>query len=1091
MRCEKCDFSNPAGMQFCGNCAAPLPQHCAHCRHDNPPNFRFCGYCGQQLAGARERQLTPAEQGVAVGGAGEGRQKDSLQLAGSAERRQLTVMFVDLVGSSTLSERLDPEELREIITIYRDQSQQVMQQYSGHIAQYLGDGILAYFGYPNAGEGDTKRGVRAALALIEALTKLEGSLQEKFGINLQVRVGIHTGLVVIGETSAAESDRLALGEAPNIAARLQGLAQPNMVCISGATRSLIGEDFQVQSLGRHSLKGFTQPVEVFTVLEETEFLQRRTTRTPQNATPLVGREQERGLMLDRLDQAVEGTGQVVCLSGEPGIGKTRLIQEIHQPLSGVEHFYIELQGIAYYRNSPFHAITSYLCRAFKLHHGLSNEEKLANIHHAFRENSLDGEQEIAALCRLLGVTYRLQDDSEAQAASSSKRKTINTLFNIIQKMAEGRLLVLVVDDAQWIDPSTLELVGMMVDQAPLWKMFILLSFRNDFQLPWKQQANFTYIMLNRLSRRQVGRLINTMAGGKRLPDELFRDVIAKTDGIPLFVEELLKTILGSGKLIEGDESFELADLSYALKIPATLQDLLMANIDKLGDEKELAQLVATLGREFIYELLRAVVPMDEDKLQKQLKDLVNSDLLQQRGLPPEASYTFRQALLQETAYQSLLKSTRQDYHRRIAGIIKQRFPDKIVSQPEVYAHHLMECGDPQAALPFWIQAGRQALDRFANLEAAAHLNRALDILRRQPDSEQRLQQELECLLLLGQTLVMGKGYTATQVEEVFSQAARLSADLQRINIKFPAIAGLWRYYYTRGDLTTARELAGQLLAMNDGGDDAMQRVEADRIMGCTLFWQGELVSADSYLQAALSAGQASAGSADICRQFSQDPRVATLSNAALVKWFLGDKALALQLARESIVLAKTLQHPFSIAYALHFAAIIVGDFCGEISTARQYVEEELRLSEQYGYNFWLAAGGMLQAWLARSRDPQAALQKFEEAMAAFRHIGGTLGQTYFLNLQAQMYLEAGKLEAADKTVQSALQAAAQTREMCFYPELLRIKALVVAALGGDNIGDFLQTAGKVIESSGGVALAERLQSTVDRLGIRQSPPRYH
>ncbi len=1090
MLCSKCEFSNPAGMRYCGNCAAPLAALCAACQAENPPHFRFCGQCGHALS-------PTVGNDAAVGGPGPGQSNPPpRQIANVLERRQLTVVFVDLVGSSQLSERLDPEDLREIITIYRDRSHGVISRYGGHIAQYLGDGILVYFGYPVASEGDPNRAVRAALALIDSFQKLEVTLAQRYGAELKVRIGIHTGLVVIGEQSSGENDRLALGETPNIAARLQSLAIPNGVCISGITQSLLGGEFQCVSQGSQVLKGFSQEMELFNVAGETDFPLRQTTRSQKVTIPLIGREQECGLMLDRLEQSLEGTGQVVYVTGEPGIGKTRLLREVHERLSVEPHFYIEIQGASHYRNSPFYAVTSYLSRTFKLSYGLSNDQKLEKIQDVFARYALGGAEEMAMVCELLGVMHEFPDVAGADASPQiRKRKTITALFHLLQKMAEGKFLVIVVDDVQWIDPSTMELVRLMVDQASLWRMFVLLAFRNDFQLPWKPHSYLTHISLNRLSRRQVGRLINATASGKALPEELFRQIVSKTDGIPLFIEELMKTILASGKLQEKGGRYELSDALYALQIPATLQDSLMASIDKLGDEKELAQMVATLGREFIYSLLRAVVPMDEEKLQKQLADLVDSDLLQQRGLPPEASYCFRQALLQETAYQSLLKSTRQTYHKRIAGILRDQFPDKIQSHPEVYAHHLTESGNSSEALPYWLSAGRIAVGRYANLEAAEHLNKGLELLRQLADSETYVRQELECLTLLGYALSMSKGYAAPQVEKVFSRANMLCRNVREISVKFPIMAGLWRYYYIRGNLVEARQLADQLQALVDAqSKDTLLRIEADRIMGCTLFWLGEFAPADRYLQAGLPAIREAATTQVYAGQdYSQDPLVANLSNAALVKWFLGEQAVALELTQESIALARAIQHPFSIAYALIFSAIVY-ELAGDQKQARQLTDEALRISGQYGFSFWSAFGDMMHAWLTRNGDLSAALRSFEAALASFRQSGGVLAQTYFLSLLAQMYLQAARHDMADATIEMALAVALEHQEKYFYPELLRIKVLIAEAAGGDAWGvitDCLTTARQAIDTSGGVALAARLQTTIESLNDQSIPTRYH
>jgi len=1092
MQCSQCQFQNPAGMRYCGNCAAPLASLCTACHQQNPQTFKYCGFCGQALP---VLPLVSAATGSSSTAAGEAEQQMDVTTSKTLlERRQLTVMFVDLVGSSELSERLDPEDLREIITIYRDKCHQVISRYSGYIAQYLGDGILVYFGYPIAGEDDPCRAVHVALEITGIFKKLKTTLLNQFKVRVRVRIGIHTGLVIIGEQTSTESDRLALGETPNIAARLQAMAQPDNICISNVTRSLVADEFQCISLGTHTPKGFTQALEIFEVRGETDFFQRQTTRTRFPCTPLIGREQECGLMQDRLERAIEGIGQAVYVTGEAGIGKTRLIQEIHERLTVEKHLYIEIQGVSHYRNSPFHAVINYLNRAFNLGCELSIEAKREKVANVFAKYQLGSDRELALTCDLLGIPHEFGDVSSAALPSQiRKRNIITALFHMLQKMAEGKLLVIIVDDVQWLDPSTLELVGMMVDQASLWRMFVLLAFRNDYQLPWKAHSYVTHITLNRLPPKQAARLINALGNDKQLPDEIFQDIIQKTDGIPLFVEELMKMILASGKLIERGNRYELADMLYAVNIPVTLQDSLMASLDKLGADKELAQLIATLGREFIYDFLRAVVSMDEEKLQRQLSGLVSSELLQQRGLPPNASYCFRQALLQETAYQSLLKSTRMNYHRRIAGIIHDQFPDKIENQPEVYAHHLTEAGELAAAVNYWVQAGKFALQRYANLEAISHFNKGLELLHQLPQTRESMHQELHCLTALGQVLIMYKGYTSFKAARVFSQARKLCEKMPQNHQTFQVLAGLWRYYYTRGKLTRARRIAERLREISTRIQDPLLHIEADRIMGCTLFWLGEYIPANQFLQSGLQTIHRSNTLEFSGEDYSQDPCVANFANAALVQWFLGEQQQALHVAQEGITLARALQHPFSIVYALIFATI-VSELADDKQQSKLLIDEAMSLAEYYGFGYWLAIGRMLQAWIYRQTGLEEAIQIFDSTMTSFRQNGGNLAMTYFLSLLAQMHLQAGNFDLAGSKINTAIALAENSEEKFYYPELLRLKAVIMGATGDDAnelISECLDSAKQLISSSGGVALAGRLQSTIDSTFHSAPPDRYH
>jgi class 3 adenylate cyclase len=679
----------------------------------------------------------------------------------AAERRQLTVMFCDLVGSTALSEQLDPEELREVVRAYQATCTNAVQHYAGHLAQHLGDGLLVYFGYPAAHEDDAQRAVRTGLEIIAAMHRLspspsqgegwgEGSVVapspdsphpsplSKGARELQVRIGVHTGLVVIGEIGSSEKrEILALGETPNIAARLQGLAEPDTVVLSTATHRLVVGLFECQDLGRQTLKGISTPLSVYRVVRESEAQSRFEAAVSRGLTPLVGREDELGLLQRRWTQAKAGEGQVVLLSGEPGIGKSRLGQEFKEQLGQEGTVRLEFRCSPYHQNSALYPVIEHLQRVLGVEREDSAQMKLGKLEQTLSHYQFPQADTLPLLAALLSLPHPEDIPSLTLSPERQKEKTLQALVRWLCEEAERHVVYCAWEDLHWPDPSTLQLLALYLDQVPTARMLVLLTFRPEFMPPWGSRSYLSQLTLGRLGRSQVERIVANVTGGRILPDEVVEQVVAKTDGVPLFVEELTKMVIELGLVRAVNGHYELTRPLSALAIPATLHDSLMARLDRLAEAKAVAQLGATLGREFSYELLQAVSSVDEATLQRGLAQLVDAELVYQRGLPPQAQYIFKHALVQDTAYQSLLKSSRQQLHQQVAQVLKEQFPETVETQPELVAHHYTEAGLIEQAVPYWQQAGERAVDRSAYVEAISHLSKGLELLTTLPETVER------------------------------------------------------------------------------------------------------------------------------------------------------------------------------------------------------------------------------------------------------------------------------------------------------------------------------------------------------------------
>ena len=959
-----------------------------------------------------------------------------------AERRQLTVMFCDLADSTRLSQQLDAEDLREVVRAYQATAAEVIQQYAGHIAQYLGDGLLVYFGWPVAHEDDALRGVHAGLGIVEAITTtLNPRLQREKGVQLAVRVGIHTGPVVVGEMGGGgRHEHLATGDTVNIAARLEGLAAPNTVVISQVTARLVRQAVGLEDLGRHALKGVTEPMPVFRVLRP---LEAQADQPAVAGVPfLVGRDEELGLLRRRWEQAKERLGQVVLLSGTAGLGKSALTEVLRAQVRDEGRPRIAFRCSAYHQNSALYPVITHVERVLDVQREDAPATKLDKLEQGLRPYRLPLDEVVPLFAALLSVPLDGRYAASTLSPQQQKQQTLDALVAWMLEEAERQPVLVAWEDLHWADPSTLEMLGLVLEQTPTVPMLHVLTYRPEFVPPWPTRSHLTPITLNRLERPQVEALITHLAGGKPLPAEVVQHIVAKTDGVPLYVEELTKMLLQSALLQEDADHYTLTGPLRSVAIPDTLQDALMARLDQLHTAKEVAQLGAVLGREFAYEMLQALSAQDEATVQAGLAQLVGAELLYQRGRPPRARYMFKHALIQDAAYASLLRSTRQRVHQQIAQLCETRFPEVVETQPEVVARHCTAAGLHEAAIRYWQRAGQRALQGSAHAEAIAHLTQGLAVLTTLPETPARLQQELDLQVALGTALRVTKGHAAPEVERAYARARELCAQLGDTPQLFPVLRGLMLYYLNRGDLQTATQLGEQLLRLAQAQPDPAPLVLAHFQLGSVLFFRGEPAAARTHLTQALALHTPQAHRALAMRD-GVDLGVGSGSFLARALWSLGFPEQALQHSQAARTLAQEVAHPYSLAFALVFVAI-VHQYRREVLAAHEQAAAAMTLATEQGFASWGARGTVLHGWaLTMQGQGEAGIAAIRQGLAADLATGSTLYQPYCLGLLAEAYGAGGHPEEGLTALAEALAVMDTTEVRYSAAELYRLKGALL------------------------------------------------
>ena len=951
----------------------------------------------------------------------------------TAERRQVTVLFCDLVGSTALAAKVDPEILSTLIRRYQDACAGAISRFGGFVAKFMGDGVLAYFGFPRAFEDAAERAVRAALAIGVEVSRIERPDE----IRLQTRIGIATGLVVVGEIVGVGSaqERTIVGETPNLAARLQALAEPGGVLVSETTRNLLGALFELEATGKHELRGFAWPVPAWRVRGEATSESRFAAVRMGGRLPLVGRAHEMGLLLDRWRLARSGEGQIVTLVGEAGIGKSRSVAALQEALAQDPHTRIQLQCSPFYGDSSLFPVIKHLSRAARFAADDSPSERINKLSELFARRAATDPLAIPLLADLLSIAEASHAVPPSFNPTQRKAATIALLIDEIVDLGDTDPMLLILEDAHWIDPTTLELITRLTDSIARARMLVLVTARPDFAPPWQNRPHSTLLTLGRLGRAECAELVTGVAAARSLSAETIGTIVARTDGVPLFVEELTKSVIESA----GED---------IAAVPVTLKDSLMARLDRLGEAREVAQIAAVIGRQFPFAILDAVVARGGATLEAALADLVAAGILLPEGRGLERGFSFKHALLRDAAYESLLLARRREWHERTARTVEQRFPDLAANEPEVLAYHFSEAGLAGPACDYRMRAGDRAVSRSAYKEAIAHFSMGLKSAEALPQSADRTRRQLDFLVKLVPALMVDRGMGSTDAEDACARAAEIAEMLGDHAAVYKAKWGLWLNANVRRKTAVARDRANELVALAQRSGDGDQLLEAYHCRWSTALFRGDVRGTSDNSRIGVE-------TYDVARHRhlgpafgGHDPGVCAHACRGLALQQSGEREQAQQSGAAGIALAEALDHPNSLGFAFHNIGIalqLVGDREATFVAAHRAVE----LSQKFGLKPWLAGSLLLEAWATAVGFGIADAARLIDAEIDNATATGPFPQ-YFLGIAAEVLLAAGRPADALAHLDRAIAATDEPGIGFFLPEIHRLRGECLLSLNRRN-----------------------------------------
>jgi class 3 adenylate cyclase/tetratricopeptide (TPR) repeat protein len=977
-------------------------------------------------------------------GVGEDGQTGQPRVA-AAERRHLTVMICDLVGSTALSDRLDPEDMGAVIDAYHAACARIVLTYDGFLAEFRGDGILAYFGYPRAHEDDAERTVRAGLDIITAVSRLETRAQEP----LAVRIGIASGLVVVGDLGAegALRDQPVIGATPNVAARLQALADPGMIVVAGPTRRLLRDLFRLRDLGWHSIKGIAEPVAAWAVEGMSGSESRFEAVGPAGRTGFIGRENEIDFLLDRQRRAWKSEGQIVLISGEPGIGKSRLVTAFDERIAGEPHTRLSYQCSPYDTTSALRPFIAQLERAARFRTDDTPEQRLDKLEALLATSTSRVAAAAPLFAALLSIPFGERYPPQSLTPVQQRRRTLAALLDQFEGLARKQPVLLLCEDVHWADATSLELLDLTVERMRQLPVLALFTFRPEFEPPWTGLPNVSILSLGHLDRDEVESMIAQVTGGRTLPAEVMKQIVAKTDGNALFVEELTKAVLQAGILVEGDGDYRLDGPLPPLAIPETLQDSLMSRLDRLAPVKAIGQIGAVIGREFSYSLLQAVAGRDETALKHALAQLEQAELVFRQGEPPEAIYSFKHALVRDAAYESLLKSRRQQLHGQIARALEERFAGIVTSQPEIVANHFTEAGLIDPAIDYWLKAGSHALSRSANAEAVKHLGQGIQLTQSQAPSAERDRKELDLYLALGPATAATQGYAAPETLRVFSHARDLVGDRGTPTEQMTVLWGVYLAHSMRGENIAAREAAQRCLALAAEHEHPGLMALANRFMGQTLWIMGAFVDSRLHLERALDLCAANQETILSYRRFGADDEVSALSALSRTLLILGYPEQAAAAAGRALARARDMGLAFTTALALDGEAFL-GALGADLKRAAVHADEMMAHSIEHSFADYEQRARFSQgALLAQSGDPRRGIELMQSAIAAIERTNSVNRRTLYLGHSAAAHASLGQPQVGLDLLNEAIQTGERTEERFFDAELHQLTGKALLMLG--------------------------------------------
>lgn len=1032
--CVECGAEDlPDNAKFCPQCGVPQTRRCPSCGAEALPSARFCTDCGTRLDEAAEPPAAPPPPAMPAEPEPESAAAPSPE---PGEHRQITAVFCDIVGYTTLSQSLDPEVIQEVIRRFRTLCAEAVARYDGIVSRYLGDGVLIYFGYPSAHEDDAERAVQTAIAIQRALAEA----RQSDGYPVHARIGIATGPVVVSDLEGGDSDpeRTLVGNALNLAARVQDRAGTDGIAIAALTRRLVGELFELEDLGEQVLKGFGEPVGIFLVVGEGAGGGRfQAKRAAGGLGRFVGRGWEIDLLRGRWKLAQDGDGQVVLVSGEAGIGKSRLVDQLSLEVEQSGGDRVLLSCAPYHVNTAFQPVIAHLAKEAGIEADQPPDARLDLLRAYLGAEHGEDPTALTLCAKLLSIPTEGRLPPLGITPQQQRKRTQQILIERLAQRARTKPLLLLLEDAHWIDPSTNELVDYVVSGATSLPLLVVITARPEYRVAWADLPHVACLSLSRLEQRYSVQIAEHSAGGKQLPHALLAEIVKRTDGVPLFIEELTKHLVESGVLVEHEDRYELAGELPALSVPNTLRDSLTARLDRLGEAKSVAQAGSVIGRGFRHDLLALIADLPEEPLGGALERLIGAGLLMRRGDPPDTVYGFKHALVQDTAYRSMLRRRRQSLHGRIAALLEERFPVIREQEPEVLAHHWCEAGEVARALDYLESAGLRALERSNYVEGIASLRRALDLLSRQSESADRMERELRLQTALGGALIATRGFASEETGAAYQRAAKLCGKVGETPSLYPVRYGVFVYHLVRGELDQALVLAEELMRSASAQDDPAHHLAANRTLGSCLTFSGRWHEADVLLERALDLYDRSRH-ASLAVPYAQDPRIAALALKSWCQLQQGRFDDAVQTAEMAVSEARAFDHLHTLAYALGLAGVMFHQFCGDIQRTRAGVNALSELCGRQPVPLWSGLAECIDGWcVAVNGDVEAGIARMSKGYEDFVATGARLFLPYYNALIAEVHLAGGERRRALARLDAAQQLMSEHPEGWFAAELDR------------------------------------------------------